>query len=89
MRETEHAIINVLTPGDLSSLRFIENPLRTIHPEDYPTKELCSVYYSALNFRDIMLATGKLPPDAIPGKRILLTVYISFKIYCRLIEKNV
>lgn len=67
LRETEHAIINVLTPGDLSSLRFIESPLRTIHPEDYPTKELCSVYYSALNFRDIMLATGKLPPDAIPG----------------------
>lgn len=29
--------------------------------------ELCTVYYAPLNFRDIMLATGKLPPDALPG----------------------
>ena len=29
--------------------------------------KLCSVYYAPLNFRDIMLATGKLPPDALPG----------------------
>lgn len=32
-----------------------------------PNKELCHVYYAPLNFRDIMLATGKLPPDALPG----------------------
>lgn len=32
-----------------------------------PDTELCSVYYAPLNFRDIMLATGKLPPDALPG----------------------
>lgn len=36
-------------------------------PENYPGKELCTVYYAPLNFRDIMLATGKLPPDALPG----------------------
>ncbi len=36
-------------------------------PENYPNAELCSVYYAPLNFRDIMLATGKLPPDALPG----------------------
>lgn len=29
--------------------------------------ELCHVYYAPLNFRDIMLASGKLPPDALPG----------------------
>ena len=23
--------------------------------------------FTALNFRDVMLATGRLPPDAIPG----------------------
>ncbi len=67
-RETEHAVINVLTPGDLSSLKFVESPLLAVHTEDHPDKELCSVYYGALNFRDIMLATGKLPPDAIPGE---------------------
>ena len=25
--------------------------------------------YASLNFRDIMLASGKLPPDAIPGDK--------------------
>ena len=59
--------MNVLTRGDLSSLRWIESPLKYFNPEDHAHKELCDVYYTSLNFRDIMLATGKLPPDAIPG----------------------
>ncbi|XP_064637682.1 fatty acid synthase-like isoform X2 [Lineus longissimus] len=61
------AYVNVLTRGDLSSLRWIESPLKFFVPEENPGKELCDVYYTSLNFRDIMLATGKLPPDAIPG----------------------
>ncbi|XP_077358210.1 fatty acid synthase isoform X2 [Festucalex cinctus] len=63
---TEHAYVNVLTRGDLSSLSWIASPLRHFVP-DNPNVQLCRVYYSSLNFRDIMLATGKLPPDAIPG----------------------
>lgn len=63
--EVEHAFINTMTRGDLSSLKWIEGPL-TYYKED-PSTELCSVYYAPLNFRDIMLATGKLPPDALPG----------------------
>nr|XP_023678449.1 fatty acid synthase isoform X2 [Paramormyrops kingsleyae] len=63
---TEQAYVNVLTRGDLSSLRWIVSPLRHFTP-DSPHVQLCRVYYSSLNFRDIMLATGKLPPDAIPG----------------------
>jgi len=65
--ETEAAYVNVLTRGDLSSLRWIESPVKYFNPTDSPDKELCTVAYTALNFRDIMLATGKLPPDAIPG----------------------
>ncbi|XP_074648828.1 fatty acid synthase-like isoform X2 [Tubulanus polymorphus] len=65
--ETENAYINVLTRGDLSSLHWIESPLKYFIPEHHPDKQMCSVYYTSLNFRDIMLATGKLPPDAIPG----------------------
>ena len=61
------AYVNVLTRGDLSSLKWIESPLRYFKAEDNPSRDLCSVYYTSLNFRDIMLATGKLPPDAIPG----------------------
>lgn len=64
---TEHAYVNVLTRGDLSSLRWVASPLRHYVATD-PGVQLCRVHYSSLNFRDIMLATGKLPPDAIPGR---------------------
>lgn len=63
----EHAYINALVRGDLSSLRWIEGPLSYYQPEKFPGKEFCSVYYAPLNFRDIMLATGKLNADALPG----------------------
>ncbi|KAG7507376.1 fatty acid synthase [Solea senegalensis] len=63
---TSHAYVNVLTRGDLSSLRWITSP-RSPSVANNSTVQHCSVYYSSLNFRDIMLATGKLPPDAIPG----------------------
>lgn len=64
--ETEHAYVNVLTRGDLSSLRWIASHLKYA-PGKKGDTELCSVNYASLNFRDIMLATGKLPPDALPG----------------------
>ncbi|NWR76452.1 FAS synthase, partial [Centropus unirufus] len=63
---TEYAYVNVLTRGDLSSLRWISSPLRHFQATS-PDVQLCKVYYASLNFRDIMLATGKLSPDAIPG----------------------
>lgn len=60
--------MNTLTRGDLSSLRWIESDLRFAQARPTPPRaELCRVYYAPLNFRDIMLATGKLPPDALPG----------------------
>lgn len=62
----EYAYVNVLTRGDLSSLKWIESPLKYFQLNGHGT-ELCSVYYTSLNFRDVMLASGKLPPDAIPG----------------------
>ncbi|KAL4648124.1 fatty acid synthase [Arapaima gigas] len=67
---TEKAYVNVLTRGDLSSLRWIVSPLRHFAPTN-PNVQLCCVHYASLNFRDIMLATGKLPPDAIPGDMAL------------------
>lgn len=65
--ESNHAYINVMTRGDLSSLRWIESSLKYFNTKLSPNKQLCTVYYASLNFRDIMLASGKLPPDAIPG----------------------
>ncbi|XP_002741902.2 fatty acid synthase-like, partial [Saccoglossus kowalevskii] len=65
---TPHAYVNILTRGDLSSLKWIASPLRYATSESLgQSKEICNVYYASLNFRDIMLATGKLPPDALPG----------------------
>lgn len=63
---TEHAFVNVLTRGDLSSIRWVCSPLHHA-PRVGPGMQLCTVSYASLNFRDIMLATGKLSPDAIPG----------------------
>ncbi|KAI5717132.1 hypothetical protein M8J77_000765 [Diaphorina citri] len=65
--QVEHAYINALTRGDLASLKWIEGPLSFYKPENHPNDEFCTVYYAPLNFRDIMLASGKLPPDALPG----------------------
>ncbi|XP_053424237.1 fatty acid synthase isoform X2 [Nycticebus coucang] len=65
--QTAHAFVNVLTRGDLSSIRWVCSPLSHAPPTS-PSTQLCTVYYASLNFRDIMLATGKLSPDAIPGK---------------------
>ncbi|KAL1469738.1 hypothetical protein MTO96_040882, partial [Rhipicephalus appendiculatus] len=64
---TPCAFLNVQTRGDLSSLQWYESPLRYASPSTSAESVLCSVYYAPLNFRDIMLATGKLPPDALPG----------------------
>ncbi|XP_031347934.1 fatty acid synthase-like [Photinus pyralis] len=61
---SNHAYINIDTKGDLTTLRWVEGPHHS--PED--TSDLCSVYYASVNFRDVMLATGHLPSDAVPGE---------------------
>ncbi|GAB0087173.1 Fatty acid synthase [Sergentomyia squamirostris] len=67
MLQTEHAYINCLTKGDMSSLKWIEGPLCRHRPDpEDPRQELCTVYYAGLNFRDILLASGKLSLDALP-----------------------
>ena len=66
MVASQFSYVNVMTRGDLSSLRWVESPLQHFHSSG-ACRELCSVYFTSLNFRDVMLATGKLPPDALPG----------------------
>lgn len=63
--QVEHAYVNTLTRGDLASLRWVESELAFAAPRAGTTR--CAVHYAPLNFRDVMLATGKLPPDALPG----------------------
>ncbi|XP_072745100.1 fatty acid synthase-like [Anoplolepis gracilipes] len=61
----EHAYVNTLTPGDLSSLKWIQSPLAHCWTKHINT--LCSVFYASLNFRDIMVASGKLSTKYLPS----------------------
>lgn len=70
--QVEHAYINTINRGDLSSLRWIESSLSYYRPEMHPNRELCSVYYAPLNFRDIMIASGKLSLDALTFKQSIM-----------------
>lgn len=49
--QVEHAYVNTLTRGDLSSLRWIEGPLSYYRSDNSSNMKLCSVYYAPLNFR--------------------------------------
>ena len=61
--QLEHAYVNATSRGDLSSLRWIQQA----QPKPEQSEVECKVAFAALNFRDIMLATGKLSPEAIPN----------------------
>lgn len=64
----EHAYVNALTKGDLASLKWIEGPLSLDRPDTTDKRnELCTVYFAPINFRDVMLSSGKLAADALPG----------------------
>ncbi|CRK93737.1 CLUMA_CG007265, isoform A [Clunio marinus] len=64
----EHAYVNALTKGDLASLKWIEGPLSFDRPtSDDKRHDLCTVYFAPINFRDVMLSSGKLAADALPG----------------------
>ncbi|KAJ8982149.1 hypothetical protein NQ317_011295, partial [Molorchus minor] len=67
--QCEHAFVNVTARGDLSSLKWIEGTLR--HDMVLPAeKSLVYVHYAALNFRDIMTASGRINSDVITPYRV-------------------
>uniref|UniRef100_A0A1A9WBK1 Uncharacterized protein n=1 Tax=Glossina brevipalpis TaxID=37001 RepID=A0A1A9WBK1_9MUSC len=59
----DHVYGNVSQRGDLSSLHWFEGPLK---PEDCDIK----IVYSSVNFRDIMLATGRLAVELFGDSRL-------------------
>ncbi|XP_055376639.1 fatty acid synthase [Condylostylus longicornis] len=67
--QVEHAYVNALVKGDLSSLKWIEGPLarQQTNSKSSNDLEMCTVYYAPINFRDVMLSSGKLSADALPG----------------------
>ncbi|KAF9794028.1 hypothetical protein SFRURICE_010511, partial [Spodoptera frugiperda] len=55
-----HAYVNALTIGDLSSLTWVEGTIRDNHVFKDKEKMLIHVYCAALNFRDVMTAIGRV-----------------------------
>ncbi|XP_018336345.1 fatty acid synthase-like [Agrilus planipennis] len=67
--EADHSYVNTLVRGDLSSLRWIEGSIK-VDKVNNPEKIPIQVYYSPLNFRDIMVASGRLTLDAVEKDRL-------------------
>ena len=63
--------IELLSDHTSQSLRWIEGAHKywSELPDSFknPKDVLCSVYYAALNFKDVMVATGRIPIDAYPS----------------------
>jgi len=76
--EVQHCTANSTIRGDLSSLKWLAGPLvpYTQKPEE---SLIAHVYYTALNFRDIMLATAKLAPEVVARGRINQESVIGFE----------
>ncbi|XP_023313671.1 fatty acid synthase-like [Trichogramma pretiosum] len=56
-----HALASQLVRGDLSSLAWLEGPIQkgSRHPD------LVNIFYASINFKDVMLASGKLAIEAV------------------------
>ncbi|XP_049869377.1 fatty acid synthase-like [Pectinophora gossypiella] len=65
-----HAFVNVKIIGDLSSLSWWEGPFTETEVFEDPMDVLIHVYYSALNFGDVMTAMGRVSVDAVSRGRI-------------------
>ncbi|XP_053598737.1 fatty acid synthase [Microplitis demolitor] len=74
-RPVNHAWANQIVRGDMSSFRWLEGPIQPgfSHPD------LVDVVYSAVNFRDIMVASGKLAAEVVAKNRFLEECCIGFE----------
>ncbi|XP_022831505.1 fatty acid synthase [Spodoptera litura] len=75
-----HAYVNTLTIGDLSSLRWVEGAIRENHVFKDKEKVLVHVYCAALNFRDVMTAIGRVTVDAVARGRLAQECVQGFEI---------
>ncbi|XP_066251999.1 fatty acid synthase-like, partial [Euwallacea similis] len=63
--ENEYCYVNSTVRGDLSSIKWIEGPLSHVNQPENTVK----VCYAALNFRDVMTASGRINVDVITRDR--------------------
>ncbi|XP_070508377.1 fatty acid synthase-like [Chironomus tepperi] len=59
------AVAEIPTRGDFSSLKWFESPLKYGNKDEFIT-----IHYAALNFRDIMLASGRVPVTLLGESRM-------------------
>ncbi|XP_045521971.1 fatty acid synthase-like [Pieris brassicae] len=78
-----HGFVNTITIGDLSSLRWLEGPIRQNQIIKNPEKILVHVYCAALNFRDVMTAMGRVTVDAVARGRLAQECVQGFEIVGR------
>lgn len=70
--ESNHAYVDIKTKGDMSSFRWLENSTKyfpSIPPECRMSKNetLVQIHYAALNFKDVMIASGRISTEAYPS----------------------
>ncbi|XP_075725722.1 fatty acid synthase-like isoform X2 [Rhipicephalus microplus] len=78
---TQFAYLNAKTRGDLSSLQWYESPLSYLSPSDKVGSEeaYVDVYYAAVNFRDVMLASGKVNLDSSRGDNVIGEAFLGME----------
>ena len=76
-RLVHHAWANQLVKGDLTSLKWLEGPIQP----GFKHQDLVHIVYASINFRDIMLSTGKLATEVVAKTRMMQECVIGFE-YC-------
>ncbi|OWR55047.1 fatty acid synthase [Danaus plexippus] len=78
-----HAFVNTTTIGDLSTLKWLEGPIRENTVFKDPYSILIHVYCAALNFRDVMTAMGRVTVDAVARGRLAQECVQGFEVVGR------
>ncbi|XP_052871653.1 fatty acid synthase-like, partial [Anopheles cruzii] len=71
----KHCFANCVKPGDLSSFAWMTGPLSE-RPASSP---LVKVVYSSINFKDVMLATGRLSIETFSTNRLEQECILGFE----------
>lgn len=71
---SDHCFANVLQRGDLSTLSWLQGPM-----DGSKIEKLVNVQYASINFRDIMLATGRLNTQVTGTNRLQQECILGFE----------
>ncbi|XP_050353710.1 fatty acid synthase-like [Nymphalis io] len=86
--QVNHAFVNTVNIGGLSSISWLEGPIRENLVFKNPENYLVHVYYAALNFRDVVMAMGRLTVDAVARGRIEQECVQGFEVVGRTCNGN-